>query len=663
MEFGLIQTHGRMEVTALPDSLMRSVKRLNIRDFLTQVLYSIRSRWAEHLSELLNHINATDPFLVNQLPQFPILTDLDTPPAFHEVAKAVKGLKNNKAAGPDGIPAEVFKHGGYPLLHRLHYFISAAWGAGELPQQWKDAITVIVYKRKGDRSECGNSRGISLLSVAGKVLARIMLDRLLSHVVDTLLPESQCGFRRNRSTHDMIFVTRLLQEKCREQSQNLFVAFIDLTKAFDTVNRQLLWGILSKFGCPPQFLTVLRAFHDGMTASVLVDGQLSEPFEVLVGVKQGCVLAPVIFNLFLVAVTLIFRSKISEADGIPINYRLDGSLFNLRRLQAKTKSSHDIVFELQYADDAALPSHSTDGLQRNLNMLTDTYQRAGLAVNTKKTEVMAQTTGTRTPVTPQITVHGATLSNVSQFIYLGSLLSHDNDLTHDIQRRINLSSAAFGRFSQRVFYNKNLTISTKIAVYHAICVSTLLYGCESWVPYRRHIRALEAHHIRSLQKILGLRWWHRITHVEIRRRASSYLLEYFLLLRQLRWLGHVIRLLTNRLPRRVLYGELLHGKRHRGAPKKRYSDHIKATLKKCNIPFESLESLAADRSKWKDTCKAGLDIFLSYHNLAAADRRERRHRQRSATVFSSARPCPTCGRVCASDFGLRSHMRVHNCPP
>ena len=141
-----------------------------------------------------------------------------------------------------------------------------------------------------------------------------------------------------------------------------------------------------------------------MTASVLVDGQLSEPFEVLVGVKQGCVLAPVIFNLFLVAVTLIFCSKISEADGIPINYRLDGSLFNLRRLQAKTKSSHDVVFELQYAGDAALPSHSTDGLQRNLNMLTDTYQRAGLAVNTKKTEVMAQTTGTRTPVTPQIRV-------------------------------------------------------------------------------------------------------------------------------------------------------------------------------------------------------------------------------------------------------------------
>ena len=126
------------------------------------------------------------------------------------------------------------------------------------------------------KSVCGNSRGISLLSVAGKVLALVTLQRLLTHVAETVLPESQCGFRRGHSTTDMIYVARLLQEKCREQHRHLFFAFIDLTKAFDTVNRELLWEVLSKFGCTPRFLTILREFHDGMTAKVIIGGQESD---------------------------------------------------------------------------------------------------------------------------------------------------------------------------------------------------------------------------------------------------------------------------------------------------------------------------------------------------------------------------------------------------
>jgi len=172
----------------------------------------------------------------------------------------------------------------------------------------------------------------------------------------------------------MIFVARLLQEKCREQYQNLFFAFIDLTKVFDTVNRTLLWGIglLSKFGCPAQFLAVLREFHDGMTAKVVIGGHESDPFMVNVGVKQGSVLAPVIFIFFLVAVTLAIGSGILTEDGIGLSYRLDGNCFNLLRLQAKSKTVKEYVFELQYADDAALPSHTAAGLQRSLDRICET---------------------------------------------------------------------------------------------------------------------------------------------------------------------------------------------------------------------------------------------------------------------------------------------------
>ena len=125
-----------------------------------------------------------------------------------------------------------------------------------------------------------------------------------------------------------------------------------------------------------------------MSARVVQGRELSKSFGVNTGVKQGCVLAPVVFNLFLVAVTLAFRHNISAADGVRIKYWLDGSLFNIRRLQAVTKVRNDTIFDLQYADDAALPSRTPDGMQRQLDAISSAYSRAGLVVNSKKTEVL-----------------------------------------------------------------------------------------------------------------------------------------------------------------------------------------------------------------------------------------------------------------------------------
>ena len=121
----------------------------------------------------------------------------------------------------------------------------------------ENANIILVYKQKSDRAVCGNTHDISLLSVAGKVLAKIMLTRPLENIVDLVLPESQCGFRCGHNTIDMIFVDRQLKEKCHEQHQDLYMAFVDLTKAFDAFNGDLLWNILRKFCCPPTFISIL----------------------------------------------------------------------------------------------------------------------------------------------------------------------------------------------------------------------------------------------------------------------------------------------------------------------------------------------------------------------------------------------------------------------
>ena len=166
-----------------------------------------------------------------------------------------------------------------------------------------------------------------------------------------------------------------------------------------------------------------------------------------------------------------------------------------------------MISALQYADDAAFPSLIADGLQRSLDVVSETYLCAGLMINTTKTEILS----TSSPDAPTFSINGNQLKNSENFTCLGSNLSFSGDLTNEIQRRINLASSAFGRLFKRVFGNQDLTIHTKIVVYDAVVISSILYGCETWVPYRHHIRLLESFHIKRLQLILGLRWWHKVT--------------------------------------------------------------------------------------------------------------------------------------------------------
>nr|VZI32434.1 unnamed protein product [Spirometra erinaceieuropaei] len=142
------------------------------------------------------------------LPQVETNVDLDLPPSLQETIRAVQQLSSGKAPGSDAIPAEVYKHGGPLLMDHLTALFKEMWRQGEVPQDFKDATIVHLYKRKGNLQVCDNHHGISLLNIAGKIFARILLNRLNNHLEQGLLPESQCGFRRHRGTTDMIFAAR-----------------------------------------------------------------------------------------------------------------------------------------------------------------------------------------------------------------------------------------------------------------------------------------------------------------------------------------------------------------------------------------------------------------------------------------------------------------------
>jgi hypothetical protein len=394
----------------------------------------IMKRWTEHFTDLFYNPSVINENVINNLPQKDIILEMMDHPSIEEIQKTIKQINTGKAPGFDGIPIEVLLHGGDKLAAEVHRLISDVWLGAPVPQDWIDAILISLYKGKGLKSVCGDYRGISLLEAVGKVFAKLLLNRLTKWVCPSVIPESQSGFRSGRGTMDMIFSARQLQEKCIEHRVALYQVFVDLTKAFDTVNRSSLWIILGKLGCPPEFVNMFKQLHRDMKARFNFNGSLSEPIAIDNGVKQGDIPAPTLFSIFL-AVTLSYAFQDCDI-GVFIHFRTTGKVFNLTRFNAKSKTFQTLVRELLYADDADFVAHTEEDMQAIMNLFSKACTAFGLTISLKKTKVMFTPPPGHPYVEPNIFVEGTKLDVVDSFVYLGSTLSRDISLDSEIHLRI-----------------------------------------------------------------------------------------------------------------------------------------------------------------------------------------------------------------------------------
>ena len=172
----------------------------------------ILERQAERFDAFLNRPSHINDEAINRLPQVNINHKMDTPPTLPEVEKAIHQLSGGKAQGADAIPAEVYKLSGPQLHEKMTQLFQAMWTQGAVPQDFKDASVVHLYKRKGNRLVITMEE----YHFTGKVLARILLNHLIEHLKNGLLPESQCSFQKERGTIDMVFAACQLQEKCQD---------------------------------------------------------------------------------------------------------------------------------------------------------------------------------------------------------------------------------------------------------------------------------------------------------------------------------------------------------------------------------------------------------------------------------------------------------------
>ena len=242
---------------------------------------------------------------------------------------AVGKMRNGKAGGESGILPEMVEAGccDEEFLSKLLELVKDIWEVGCVPSAWRDSILVPIPK-KGNLSLCDNWRGISLLDVVGKVVARMLQERLQKLAEDEL-PESQCGFWAGRGCADMIFTVCQLIEKSWEHKSKAFFAFIDLKKTYDSVPRKAMWLALGKLGVLEQIIHLIKSFHEDMRARIRIEGVTLEEIRVQNGLRQGCCMAPVLFNLYtcLAVERWLERVKDVEGVGITIRYQLDRKPF------------------------------------------------------------------------------------------------------------------------------------------------------------------------------------------------------------------------------------------------------------------------------------------------------------------------------------------------
>jgi hypothetical protein len=518
-------------------------------------------------------------------------------PTVAEVCKCIKALRNAATPGEDGIDAVLLKANPV-MVSWLHRVVTVVWRSGHAPVAWKRALVIPLHK-KGEHCVPGNYRGISLLSIPGKVYATILLHRV-SATVEPQLHEAQCGFRPGRGTVDAMFVLRTVAAKCGEFQCCLAQAFIDLAKAYDTINRWALWKVLALYGVHPKLIALLQDLHVGTQAAVRMDGQVGPTFEVSEGVRQGCVIAPLLFNVFMDFVVKQALARMPPGCGVQMCVRQGGGV-----PEASGGTSFERIVMLLYADDMVLLSHDPHELVVMLHVMDDVALEYGMCINASKTEVMV---GCGEPP-PEVVLSGGPVKLSQEFKYLGSWMVAEGGVGREVEVRRARALGVFASFG-KFWGNKHLRLGDKVAVYRACVVPHLVYGAEAWNFKAADIARLEVAHSSCLRRLMHAKRSEHHTLEHIRGECGCSSLALMVAHGVLRWWGHVARMPFARYPSVAMRLAPALGKRPRGRPRQPHKSTFESVLKSVGMQHigGNWQDLAQDRVGWRRMVKESLIV-------------------------------------------------------
>ena len=437
------------------------------------------SIWMSHFSKLMNNRNQMNLGKITEndnISYTPIFDRLSFKINEKEIMDSIASLKNNKSADLLGFKGEMLKAGITYIKKPITKLFNLIFTNTTLPDIWRESSLTPIHK-KGDCYTPSNYRGIAIGNILYKVFCKILNTRLNTYLIENnCIPPHQIGFKQGYRTTDHILTLKTLIDKYigtkKSKATYLYSCFVDLKSAFDTVWREGLLTKMSKIGIGGIFLRMIRNIYDKVFYRIKIDNMLTDKIDSNIGVKQGCILSPSLFNIYLSDICNIFTDKCKPVS-------LNNSSFNC----------------LLYADDMVLLSESAAGLQNCLNQISDYFKQWKLTVNTDKTKIVIFNKSGHKIKRYKFSYQSTRniIEIVESYQYLGLIFSSNGNFNRALSTLRDKGRKACYALNKKI---PNCNVKIGIKLFKIIILPILTYGCEVWGPnYLNNLKENNLHHI------------------------------------------------------------------------------------------------------------------------------------------------------------------------
>ncbi len=504
-----------------------------------------------------------------------------------EVGKAIKSLKNNKSAGIDDVVAEQLKYGPQEINQGIADLLNSIAKTGKHPKEVKEGILIPLPKPGKKKGPPGNLRPIILLSMLRKIIAICMIRRTNTRLKERI-PVSQAAYSNGRSTTELIFSLKILAEKAiTSSSYQITVLLLDMSKAFDTVDRGVLFDDLKEV-LEDDELHMISILLKDVQLQVRINKERGEAFTTNVGVPQGDCLSPVLF-IFYLAKALNPNPDDSDHNYYKRVVREDVTPPEIHEhTYAKIPQVQPFILNQQYADDIgwmSVAKYQTDAIKKEI---PNKLRARNLMVNEAKTE--------------EYTIKRNGDNEWKTCKYVGSL----PDTEKDFIRRKGLAAGAYHQ-NRKILESNKISLKIRLRLFNCYVTSIFMYNVEIWSMNTTLQDRIDAFQRNLLRKMLKIKWPYNISNDQLYNRTEEEKWSDKIKKRRLSWLGHLLRLPPEAPAQKALSEALIPVRRPPGRPKTTWISSINQDLQEIDptlkLGQQKLQDLAEDRSRWRNTVK------------------------------------------------------------